>query len=228
MTRWSPITIVALTMVVAILAAGIFLVSRPRHHVERTATENMPEEPRPSPAPVSVHAIVDRTPPRAAPRLVVPVVAPPPAEDSGTRRVPEEVAAALKRRALFIAAHKKQLLDEADERAFEVAKVPESTRTAIRQINEEFGKRIQAIPSPGVSGQTAAQENSTATPDGYDAARNARRAAISNLLDPDSARAFEVAERAAEGNLRAHYLRSWSQELRAEAPFPHRQPLEAQ
>jgi hypothetical protein len=210
-------------MVAFIVAAGVFVVSRPRHRSVEAALAPLPEEPVPAPAPVP--AVVERPSPPIAIRPAVPIAAPPPPPESPVETAPDDVATALRRRASLIAAHKKQLLDEADERAFEVARVSESARIAIRGLNEEFGRRIQAIPSPSAGGQRMAGGNTPAF-DSYDAVRNARRDAISALLDAETARAFEVAERDVEANLRAHYRRSWNQELRAKAPLPASQPLE--
>jgi hypothetical protein len=132
-----------------------------------------------------------------------------------------------KRRGLIIAAHKKQLVFEADEKAFEVVNASQATRSAIRQINEEFAKRIVAVPFPSPNGQPVA-EGSGAPVDTYLGAENARREAIHGVLDADSAATFESAERSAEVGIRSHYRRQWGQELRAKAPWPSVQPTEEQ
>jgi hypothetical protein len=227
MTRLSPITITAFAMLVLVVVAGIFVVSRPRHHPPRAVVEDLPEEPSLSPAPAQVIAVVEEPRPRRTPPAAAPVVAPPPPPAADARRPLEDTAALFKRRGLLIAAHKKQLVFEADEKAFEVVKASQATRGAIRQINEEFAKRIETIPMLSPSGHPVA-EGSGAPVDTYLGAENARREAIRGVLDADSAAAFENAERNAEIGVRAHYRRQWGQELRAKAPWPSVQPTEEQ
>ena len=227
MARLSPITIVAFLMVVSIIGAGVYLVARPRNHPEVAAVDDPQVDPTPIPAPAprlaSVGIHVRDTPP-----VLVATAATPPSrpEDSGSP-ASGDVLAVFKRRAQIIAAHNKQLIDEADERAFEVVKASDATRAAIRRINEEYGRRIQGIPAPGASGQAAIQGSGLA-PDTYDASRAARRAAIGEVLDPDSAKDFEIAERTAEAGVRAHVRRQWGRELRASASLPATQAQEAQ
>jgi hypothetical protein len=214
-----PITIVAFLMVVSIIGAGVYLVARPRHHVEEVAVEVVQEEPMPIPAPAPRLAPVRLPVQEKVPILVATASAPPSrSEDSGSS-ASGDVLAVFRRRAQIIAAHKKQLIDEADEKAFEVVKASEATRMAIRRINEEYARRLQAIPAPSAIGQAVAQGSGSA-PDSYDAARAARQAAIAEALGPDAARDFENAERTAEVSVRAHLRRQWGRELRANAGSP--------
>jgi hypothetical protein len=229
--RPSPITVAVFVLTVVPVVAAAFLVFRPRHRHETASIENVAEEPAPPPALPEAPAVIEKARVHAAPPAAEPVAepvapAPPPAQVQGTP-LPEDTMGVFKRRTSLIAAHRKQLLDEADERVFTTMNIPESTRSAVRKINEEFGKRLEVLPTPDQRAPNTAQ-GSNPSPDSYDGAREARRAAIGGLLDSESAQAFERAEHTAEADLRAHYRRSWNKELRASAPFPSGQALEAQ
>jgi hypothetical protein len=157
-------------------------------------------------------------------------VATPPVEEQ-ERRAPENAATlfdrrslSVKRRGLASAVRRRQLLDRADEKAFEAVKASEETRIAIRRINAEFAKRIETLANSSPNGQPTA-EGSQAAPDTWRAAEGARREAINSLFDSDTARTFESAEHAAEG---PNYRRHWGREILENAPPSSPQPAEPQ
>jgi hypothetical protein len=199
MRRLSPITISLWALLVGLLTVGIFLVFLPRH-VVRQGTEmealTTPEAP-PPPAPVPAR-------PAPAPPAAM-VEAPPPANNvaSGADEARPPSEARPSRRALLAVNHNRRM-QEADEQAFERLKLPEATRVAIRQLNEEHRRRTEVGPE---------------RPQGPDvgelaAAVNAREASLKLLLGVAPARDFDAEERAAIQRLRGKYRFEWGRQLR--------------
>jgi len=231
MTRLSPITIAAFSLVLLALATGILVVSRSRDRAERVVVENSPGEASVSPEPAEVTAVVDELRPSAAPRLAVPIVVAGPPEEAQERQAPEIVpipfdrqSPGVNRRGLAAAVRRRQLLDRADEKALEAIKASDETRIALRRINTEFAKRIETLANSPPKGQPTAEGSHVAL-DTWRAAEGARREAIHSLFDSDTARAFESAEHAAEG---ANYRRHWGREIGENAPASSPQPAEPQ
>jgi hypothetical protein len=235
--RPSPITIGVVALAMVVLGTGVYLVTRPHPHTEPTAADDSPaspaQEPPPTPPPPPRHP--PRPPIAAAPPGATPAAAPappptesdppPPAESDppppAAQALPDPaaVAAALKQRALLSASHNQQLVVSADEQTFERLHLPETTRAAVRQINEEYRRKTESQLGADPSGLSADQQIGANIAGNSDADR-ARRAAIDTLLGPDGAREFSAAEYAAERRLRLQLRRQWSEELDTKAPRP--------
>ena len=130
---------------------------------------------------------------------------------------------AVKKRALLMADHNQRVTLEADERAFETLRLPDPTRTAIRQINAGYVKTARdfleanaAAWSPGEQLGANVAKN--------DESDRARRAALKEVLGADGVAAFETAEYAAARRLRRQYSAQWAQELEQQAPLPEGLP----
>jgi hypothetical protein len=210
MPRLSPITVALSVLMVAILSTAIFLMVGARHPRERAPVDGDSAEP-------SLNAAA---PPRApevpvAPPAPPPLPAPPPEpEPAATVATAPETdaqspgddaqltAAPPNRRALLLVNHNRRR-QEADENVFTSLGLSEETRTAIRQINEEYQRQTQPNPDPA---PLDVSEASTAL--------RAREAALVRLLGADAAKEFESQERAAVLRLRGKYRFEWGRQLR--------------
>lgn len=220
MARLSPITVGVLVVMSLVLGAAVYVVSRSNHHVDTTPVPNQTDEWRAPPPPehLPVVGTPKRVPrpavsPPAPPRqLAIPapaaVVAPPSAVT---------ISSILQKRALLNAAHHQELTQKADERVFEILQMSEAQRVAIRQINEDFGKRARELvnAAPGMLAEQRPESFAKNT----DADR-ARRAALENLLGVDAARAFDTNEHTAARILLRRYRPEWGRELRDQALVP--------
>jgi hypothetical protein len=181
-----------------LLTVGIFLVFRPRHvRRQGAAVETLTAPDAPPPLPVS--ALPALAPPAA-------MVESPPSANSvasaGDDALPPPETRP-SRRALLAVNHNRRM-QEADEQAFERLKLPEATRVAIRQLNEEHRKRTELGP-----------ERSQETDGGeLAAAVKAREESLKLLLGVGAAKDFESEERAAIQRLRGKYRFEWGRLLR--------------
>ena len=215
MARLSPITIGMATLMVGVLCAAVFLVLRPRHAVRGDAPE-LVQLPAPAP-PVAERTVAPpATPsPRRSPE---PIPAPEPAlavetppagasePESPEPRPPVQPAS----RPLLVVNHNRRM-QEADEQVFAALNLPDSTRAAVRLINEEYRKRTErdAEAVAGGGGGTSAPGAAEAR-----AALDARRDALVQLLGGEPARQFDAAERGAVQRLRGKYRFQWGRQLR--------------
>ncbi len=109
----------------------------------------------------------------------------------------------------MMARERPQVLQRVDEKLFETLNLPESTRVAIRQINDDHKRQAQAALTGGALGG----------PDSLDAAENSRRKAIDTLLAPDDAKKFHAQEFAI-----TRQLRRQAREPQPTAPSPPAPP----
>ncbi len=227
-TRVSPLIVALAAIAVAAMGTAGYLLVRPRPRKvlaaisgappdepdrQLVAPPPIPEEPAP---PAAVAA-------RAQPRPLEPPQAP--AASGPERPAPKTQTqiVAVKKRALLMADHNQRVTLEADERAFETLRLPDPTRTAIRQINAGYVKTARdfleanaAAWSPGEQLGANVAKN--------DESDRARRAALKEVLGADGVAAFETAEYAAARRLRRQYSAQWAQELEQQAPLPEGLP----
>jgi hypothetical protein len=228
--RPSPITIGVLVIGAAVAVAGIHVLSRSsRHADESPPPAPSPPEPPAEPAPAAPRAPRPPLPPRRppvaaapAPAPAAPPAAPAPAPTPAPARTPLDLAAAvrspmrgladklaLQRRGMLRAGHKAQLYKDADEQVFETLKLPETTRTAIRQINDEFGRKTQDMLGAHPDSLSVDQEIGASLANTKDTERS-RAAALATLLGPDGAKSFNAAEYSAVRRMRGQYTRQWA------------------
>jgi hypothetical protein len=195
MRRLSPITIATALLAAAVIGGGGYLVSRPRHHA---GIADPPVAAPPDP-PARVEAIEERPqgdvrlrPPALAP-LAIAAPEPPP---SVTSVLPAPAVDALppamsllRRRQQALAAAGQRATRDADERLFETLRLPETTRAAVRQVNDESERSGGDV--------------------------RARRAALETLLGSDAAKAFDAAEFDAVHRLRVQTRRWAPQDIEA-------------
>ena len=110
----------------------------------------------------------------------------------------------LGRRQRLLAAHRRQMIRDADEQTFQTLNLPEPTRAAIRAIDDDYSRATQALQDPGPNAP-----GDFRNPEVDLNAEQTRHAAIANLLGPEGARTFSAAERKAERNLRNRLRPQW-------------------
>jgi hypothetical protein len=144
---------------------------RPEVAQEQPAAAALPSAPAPPAPPVPVEPVaLDPT-------------APPPAPLDGTGDVASDPT--LLRRQDLLLQRRGQVLQAADERVFDMLKLPDAARAAIRAADDTYVRSLQSNGDPH--------------------AEQTRRAAISSILDPETMRAFSFAERNAERRARNQY-----------------------
>jgi hypothetical protein len=238
-TRLSPITVGCLVVAIIVIAAGVYILSQPRRHDPTYSAEpasqvssgessetRSPEGPHPlrstKPPDISPHPPPARrkvaTPPSAA---LANANVETPAADGGAPTGNDKVA--IKNRQLLIAAHNLQLVQQADERAFDTLKLSESVRVAIRTIDEAYGKKTQEALSPDPERLTIDRQIGLGIGSNEEAER-IRRAAIKDVLGLEGAQEFAAAEYAETRRLRIQYRKQWAEELDANAPRPPGMP----
>jgi hypothetical protein len=225
--RPNPIVAAALGLAALVIGAGLFLFFRLSSPRPGDGEQESPT--RPSAA---------APPARTAPRLT-----PPPSEtgdtlprtagpifpsDAGATAHPgvASVGAALRRRALLVADHVRQVTQEADERAFVRLGFPEDQRVAIRLLNERhFRQTDEQLGEPPEDRVPEVQSGATIAL--TDAADRTRRAAVRDLLGPDAAGSFQAVEATEIRRLQRRYRVQWARELDEEAPLPPGLPARA-
>jgi|HubBroStandDraft_2_1064218.scaffolds.fasta_scaffold28166_2 type IV secretory pathway VirB10-like protein len=144
---------------------------RPEVAQEQPAAAALPRAPDPPPPPVPVEPVApDPTPP-------------PPAPPDGTGDVASDPT--LQRRQDLLLQRRGQVIQAADERVFDILKLPDAARALIRAADDTYVRSLQSNGDPH--------------------AEQTRRAAISNILDSETMRAFSFAERNAERRARNQY-----------------------
>ncbi|HLK91200.1 MAG TPA: hypothetical protein VKZ18_14980 [Polyangia bacterium] len=186
-------------MVLAPLILGIegYVVFR-SHHRARAAA---PVDDAP-PALVGPAAAAQASPPPPpAPPPPPPAAEPaPPAAESAPE--PSEAVAevaqdpVLLQRQRALQQHQRMLIRAADEKAFDTLNLPDAQRAAIRAINDQYVRSLQALQAISPGGED--------TNHGVDLnADQTRRAAITDVLGADAMPGFTFAERKAERRVRA-------------------------
>lgn len=213
MVRLSSLTIGLFVLVIVVLGVGIYLVARPRHPIDIVS---VPAGDLPSAPPLGSRETEVQRRPMTLPPVVLDE--PPPQGEqansvdgsTGSDGLPGERdrqdgrETATTKRGLLIALNNQKRREEADERVFEVRKMPETTRVAIRQLNEAYTDRIRASWKTKLDSLIAGAPPDTAPPHTTDAER-ARRDAIDKILGVDTGREFGAAERVSIQQVRGKY-----------------------
>lgn len=137
--------------------------------------------------------------PAAAPELAV---APGPTQDGGA----DVALGAVERRQRLLAEHNRQLMREADERAFDKLNVPNEARAAIRRINEDYARATAGIQDTTLV--DAAAEAAAASPPASLSAQQTRHADIGGVLGDEVARFYSL-ERKEKKLLRNQHRAEW-------------------
>jgi hypothetical protein len=215
MTRVSPLLIGAALAAALGLGTEGYLLFRPHR---RTLPANVAA---PSPDDDSERPpAAARVSPAIVPSAPVAAQAPVPA----AQLTPQQVQnVAVKKRALLMADHNQQIVQLADERAFDALQLSDEKRTAIRQINGNYDRStrdfIDANPPDWRPGEQLGANIAK-----NDEADRARRAALKEVLGPEGVAAFETAEYAAARRLRRQHSAQWADELERQAPLPEGLP----
>lgn len=200
MRRLNPIVVGSLILAPSILGVEAYLLFG-SHHRPPPATAAPQAEAAPAPPPPRVVA-----PPPTPP----PEMPPPPPQDSPSATDDEidgGTEAALWRRQGVLAAHRLQMMRDADEAAFQKLNLPEATRAAIRAIDDEYVRASQALQARREAEQAAGVDSQL--PAGDINAEQTRHAAIESLLGPTGAATFTVAERRAKRHVRNELRPQW-------------------
>jgi hypothetical protein len=107
-----------------------------------------------------------------------------------------------------LAEHRRQAVRAADEKVFDKLNLSDATRAEIRKIDDDYVHTLEAV------NQLPTMANGGSS--GHEADLNAeqtRREAIGRLLDPDTLRAFDAAERSAMHDERNQFRAKWMQGL---------------
>lgn len=203
MARLSPITLSLAAIMVAIVSGAVFLIVHSRQLRPEPVTEAEPA-PTPMPPPAPAAREPEPAPPQPPPAAPAVAIAETPAEDAQPF-ADDQPLPAPSRRGLLVTNHNRRL-QEADESVFAKLALPDSTRTSIRQINDEY--RRQTEPSSDAAAGSIVGSGDAA------AALKARQDALLSLLGTDSAKAFASEERAAVLRLRGKYRYEWGKQLR--------------
>ena len=197
MARPHPIIVGLVALGALVIGLEVYLLHRPRRRAAPVVSDEAPAAEVPQPAqPVPPAAVAPAPAPAALPPPVPPVptasaapavAAIPPEADAGTDQVPART-----KRPLFVAPAPERVLRDADEQAFQALQLPETTRAAIRKINEAHAETQRAL-----------RDGSITTAEGLPT----RRAAIEQLLGAEAAHQFSAAENVATKRLRSQYRR---------------------
>jgi hypothetical protein len=193
--------IVVGSAVLAPLLLGVegYALFRPHHRPHAAEVADVPPPALPQPRPVVA-------PPPAPPpaRRAAPEPTPPPPEETAPPEPAVEAAPApatvIRQRELLV--RQRQTVRDADERVFDSLNLPDAQRTAIRAIDDQYVRALQAMEQTGTSGEGW-------RPDADLNANQTRRAAIANILGAEGMHTFNFEERKAERRVRS--------ELRAQA-----------
>ena len=189
MGRTNAIVVGAVVLGPLILGLEGYAAYRSHHHQRVTEVADPPEADSPQADSPQAEGQPASGPPAEVPAGDPPAQAAPPPPDLGSvEAVAPTQAPALRQRFLE---HRGKVIQAADELAFDVLKLPDAQRAAIRAIDDQFGRALATDADPN--------------------ANQTRHAAIANVLGPDEARAFNFAthkaERRASGQLRTQVVR---------------------
>src|SRR3954471_3894983 len=208
MARPSPITLGAIALTVVVTALAISVAVRPRTRLEASpaaadgtaAAFPAPEPNEAAPGTVADGPLAFRPGATAGPSVAPPAPAvadpaltaqageapPPPdasfAADPGTARKPHVLA---------IADRNQKIIEVGDENVFDTLRLPDTTRAAIRHLNEDAATRARA-----------AIDRDPLHPPRTDEGAPERRAALETLLGDEAASQFANSEMAATRHLR--------------------------
>ncbi len=200
MRRLSPIVVGSLILAPSILGVELYLLLGSHRRPAPTMAAPEPEELPVAPRPQMV------APPPAHP----PQPGPPPPQDSPSATdegVDGGTEIALLRRQRVLAANRLQMIRQADEETFQTLNLPETTRAALRAIDDEYVRANQALQARREAEQNAGVDSHF--PAGDINAEQTRHAAIDSLLGPAGASAFTAAERKAERHARNQLRPQW-------------------
>jgi hypothetical protein len=130
--------------------------------------------------------------PAAPPPAAAAAAAPPPRTETVSDVQPDPT---VERRRQLMLKRRGQVVQAADEQVFDLLRLTNEQRAAIRAIDSAYARTLQAIGTlpPGADPGDA----------GFDPnAEQARRAAIAEVLGPEATHAFTLAERKAERRVR--------------------------
>lgn len=125
-------------------------------------------------------------------------------------RATSEVTAIAKRN-LMILEHREQLLEEADERAFQSLRLPEPLCTLVRRVNDEWAEKRRSVLSGPIGAQTPEQAIASAEAANAELDRT-RRVALANVLEATNLQELEAAEDAESSRLRERF-RGWEERV---------------
>jgi hypothetical protein len=167
--------------------------------------EAEPQHPSPRPRAAPASEVSSEAHPAAKPaRAAAPelAVAPGPTRDGGADAAP----GAVERRQRLLAEHNRQLMREADERAFDKLKVPNEARAAIRRINEDYARATAGIQDTTLVDASA--EAAAASPPASLSAQQTRHADIAGVLGAEVAQFYSL-ERKEKKLLRNQHRAEW-------------------
>jgi hypothetical protein len=194
MGRANAIVVGSAVLAPLILAIEGYALLRPHSRPKAAEMADLPQAAAPAPLPIVA------TPPPADPPAPEPT---PPQADTAPETAPDPAEApdsttTVGQRELVL--HHREIVQQADEKVFDVLNLPDAQRAAIRAIDDQYVRTVQSM-EPSGSDATGVDLNANRT----------RRTAIGNVLGPDSMRAFSSQERGAErrvrSELRAQILR---------------------
>jgi hypothetical protein len=204
MGRSNVIIVGSVVLAPLILGVESYALYRAHHRRVRTAEIAVPLEMNAAPvleAPVVGNPVVPVTVERSLP-LPPPSTPPtPPAEEPppDTETVSDVQAdPTVERRRQVLVQRRGEILQTADEQTFDVLHLPDDQRAAIRAIDGAYARTVQAIAQlpPGADLRSAGLDPN---------ADQARRAAIADVLGPETTHAFTFTERKAERRIRGQY-----------------------
>jgi hypothetical protein len=181
LTRPNPIIVGLVTLTALVIGLEVRVLLKSRRHAHPAASDDTPPTELPLPASATAApVVVDQVPERPP----TPPPSPPPVTAAPSPPIAQT------KRPLFVAPEPERVIRDADEQAFEMMRLPEATRAAIRKINEEHARTERAL-----------RDGLPPPPEGLPT----RRAALDQLLGVEAGHQFDAAERVATKRLRSQY-----------------------
>lgn len=203
MGRANAIVVGSAVLAPLILGVEGFALFRP-HHRPPPVSEmaDLPAAVAPARLPAPPPVVLPPAQRAAAPPTPPAPEEPEPAAALEPVEAPPNPATLARQRELLV--HQRQTVRDADEKVFDILKLPDAQRAAIRAIDDQYVRTLQSMEPTGTAGD--------GTGAGVDLnANQTRRAAITDVLGADGMHAFTFEERKAErrvrGQLRAQSLR---------------------
>jgi hypothetical protein len=194
MARANAILVGAIVLAPTIVGAEGYAIYHRLHRPPKQSAEVAPpaehiSQDLPAPSPPAVETPAPPPPPRQPE-----VAAPPPPDDGTTGEI--DPTTARRQRALY--ERRAQVIQDADEQAFDTLNLSDAQRAAIRAIDEQYARTLTTIAN--------ATDDSTLPTFTVDSnAEQTRRTAIAGVLGPDTVHTFNFVERKAERRVRNHY-----------------------
>ena len=204
MGRSNVIIVGSVVLAPLILGVESYALYRAHHRRVRTAEITGPTELTAAavlPARVAPPPAVPVSAERPSPPPPPPPPAPPAAEDppADTETVSDvQTDPTVEHRRQLMLQRRGEVLQAADEQVFGTLHLPDEQRAAIRAIDGAYARTVQAIAQlpPGADLRSAGLDPN---------ADQARRAAIADVLGPETTHAFTFQERKAERHVRNQY-----------------------